>query len=122
MYFVEDVDLPTAGRSVPGAGNDLSNGVDAVVRRGVELDDIERRSFRDGEATGADSTGVTVNGILTVKGLGENARRRRFSGSARSRKEVRVRDAVAFDGSLQRAHDVVLAPQFGETSRAITPV
>ena len=118
VYFVEDVHLPSPGCSVPRAGNYLSDGVDAVVRRGVEFDDVKRRSFGDGKATGARSTRVTVDGILTVEGLGEDARRGGFSRPARSRKEIGVRDAIVLDGSLQRAYDVVLAPQ----SRRNVPV
>ena len=74
--------------------------VNTVVRRGVEFDDVKRRSFGDGEATGANSTRVAIDGILAVEGFGQNARRRRFSRPARSGKEICVRDAIVFDGSL----------------------
>src|SRR5580698_8645020 len=122
MHFVEDVDLPSSRRSVPGAGNDLTDGVDSVVGRGVEFDHIKGRPFGNGNATGTRSTGVTVVGILTVESLGENARGGRLSRSARPGKEVGVRDTVVFDRSLQGAYHVILAAQFGETPRAITPV
>jgi len=122
MDLVEDVDLPAARRAVPRSGSDLTDIVDPVVRRGVELDDVQRRALGDRHTTGALVAGVAVERPLAVKGLGEDARGRGLAGAAGPREKVRVHHTVVLYRPLQGAHDMVLAPYFGESSRSEPPI
>ena len=60
-----------------------AHGVDAVVRRGVELDDVERRAGVESLARVALVAGIAVGGqMLAVDGLGKDAGARGLAHSA----------------------------------------
>ena len=58
--LVDDVDLPPARRPERGVGDQVADGVDAVVRRRVELVDVERRAAGDLHAGRADAARLAV--------------------------------------------------------------
>ena len=122
VHLVEDVDLPTPGCVVPGARDDVTNVVHAVVGSAVQFYDVQRRPFRDRETALAESTGVAVHGILTVEGLGENSRGRRLSGAARPRKEVGVGNSVVLHRTLERSNHVILSSKFSESGWSKAPI
>ncbi len=86
-----DVDLLAEGADV----------VDAVVRGGVELDEVERASLLDGYARFAFAAGLAVGrGVETVDGLGEDTGARGLADAARSAEEVGLGEATGLDRIL----------------------
>ena len=75
--------------------DELAHRVDAVVRRGVELDEVEERARRDGCAVLALAARLAVGAeVEAVERAGEDARGGGLAGAARPGEEVRVADAV----------------------------
>ncbi len=120
--LVDDVDLPPARRPESGVGDQFAHGVDAVVRRGVQLVDVERRPPGDLDAGIADPTGFTPVGRRAVEGLGQNACRRRLARTPGSAEEVGVAHPVVAHGVAQGQTDVFLTEHLREPLRAEPPV
>ena len=78
--LVEDVHLGAAGRAQPGLADEVAHGLDAVVRRGVELVEVEARPGLDRPARIALEAGFAVDRALAVQGLGEDPGARGLAG------------------------------------------
>ncbi len=89
--LVEDHDLAVARRAERDALDELADVRDAVVGRGVELEEpVDDAALVDGDAVRAGAVGFAVDGVLAVEHLGEDARRGRLAGAARAAEEVGV--------------------------------
>jgi hypothetical protein len=91
LNLVDDEDLD---RQVRGAGVDprqeLAHVVDAVVRGGVHLADVEGPALADGHAGRAFVAWLAVAQVRAVERLGQDAGHRRLAGAARTDEEVGV--------------------------------
>ena len=85
---------------------------------------IERPSAisrQEGQASASvvrQGVGVGFVGLVTVDGLGKQARGRRLPDAARARKEVGVMQALVLDGVAERPRDVLLPRDLLEGLRA----
>ena len=125
VRLVEDVDLvPPLDGLEDDALPDLADVVDAALRGGVHLDDVERAPARDRQADGARLVGGGRRPCRAraVECLGEDARHRRLPRSARSREEVRLADLAVLDRVLERPDDRLLPDHLVEPLRAVLPV
>ncbi len=120
--LVEDVHLGATGRAERGLVHEIADVFDLVVRRRVHLVDVEARALFDRQAGVALAVGFTVDGVLTVEDLGEDARRGCLARAARSAQQIGVAHAVFAHRVLQRPNEVVLASHLGEALRSIAPV
>ena len=103
--------------------DEVAHRVDAVVRRRVELDEVEEGAVGDREAVLALAARLTVGAeVEAVQRAGEQARRGGLAGAARPGEEVGVADAVLGDRVAQRGGDVVLADQLAEALRSVLAV
>ena len=117
VHLVDDVDLAPArgAHSEMHALDEVAHRVDPVVRRRVELDEIEERAGRDRQAVLALAAGLAVGAELeTVERPGEDAGGGGLARAARPGEEVRVAGAVLAHRVAQRVGDVILADQLGE--------
>ena len=125
VRLVEDVDLVAAlDRLEDDALPDLADVVDAALRGGVHLDDVERGAVRDREADRARLVGDRRRAGRpgAVERLREDARHRRLAGAARPGEEVRLAHLVVLDRVLQRPDDRLLSDDLVEPLRAVLPV
>ena len=125
VHLVDDVHLAPARRADAEmhALDELAHRVDAVVRRRVELDEVEERARGDRVAVLADAAGLAVGAeVQAVEGAGEDARGRGLAGAAGPGEEVRVADAVLADRVAQRGRDVLLADELRELLRPVLAV
>ena len=125
MRFVHDVDA-IAARLAGGVARALAQVarvVHAAVRGRIDLDDIERRGpAPDALAARALAARLAVGTpVLAVQRMREHARERRLAHAAGPAEEVRVRDAVPRDRTLERVRDVLLHGDVGEALRAVLP-
>ena len=88
--------------------------VDAVVRRGVELRNIEQRPLVDPTAGLALVARLTVHRMQAVDRLGEDARAGRLARAARPREEIGVRGAPLLHLPAEGIGDVALADDLGK--------
>ncbi len=94
LDLVDDEDLVAqVGGARVDARQELAHVVDLVVRRGVELDDVEGTALADGDAAGAGVAGLAVAQVGAVDGLGHDARHRGLARAARSDEEEAMADA-----------------------------
>ncbi len=97
--------------------------VDAVVRRRVELEEVEETTFCDAHAVVAHTAGVAVGcAIEAVERLGEDARAGGLARAARTGEEVGVADALVAHRVAQRGRDVRLTDHVGEPLWAVLAV
>ena len=113
--------LRSAGGGVD-ARQQLAHVVDAVVARGVELDDVERPPLADGDAVGAGVVRLAVDGVGAVDCLGHDPRGERLARAARADEEQAVAQPIEPDGVAQRLDDRVLGNDVGERLRAPAPI
>src|SRR5690606_25139456 len=115
--LVEDEHLEAVARGGEGrALTQVARVVDAAVRGGVDLDDVER--------TGPAARELDARGALPARGVGgplgaveaarKDARRRRLPAPARAGEQVGVVDPAAAQGLLQGAGHVLLADHLVE--------
>src|SRR5947209_6517453 len=81
-----------AGGAEGGAADEVAHGVDAVVRCGVELVDVERGTVTDLGAGLARVAGLAVLDVAAVEGLGQDAGGGGLAGAAGAAEEVGVGD------------------------------
>ena len=95
VHFIDDVDLVAA---FAGAKAHLvaqfADVVDAVVRRRVDLDQVDHAPFGDRVAGGAGIAGAFAFRRGAVERLGQDARRTGLAGAAWPGEEIGVRNAV----------------------------
>ncbi len=120
--LVEDVHLAPARGAERGPLVQLADAVDAVVRRRVELEHVERRAVLDRPADVADTARLAVGDVRAVQGFGEDARGRRLAGAAWPAEEVRVRDPVVAHGVAEGPHHVLLTEHFVKSLRSVAAV
>ena len=125
MHLVDEVHL--VGRGEPEtevhALDQVADVVDTVVRRGVELEEVEEPAGRDADAVLAHTARVAVGReVEAVEGLGEDARGRGLARTAGAGEEVRVPDALVAHRVAERGDDVLLAHQLGEPLRPVLAV
>ncbi len=121
VHFVEDIDLVTRrDRRVAHRVVDRADVVDAVMRGGVHLDDVEMARVHDRLAMHAEHrhldgrAGDRAVGQLVVQRAGQNARRRGLADAAHAGEDPGLRDAAGLEGVGHRAHHGVLADQVVE--------
>ncbi len=122
VHLVDDVDLPPARGAQRGMGDQIAHGVHAVVRGGVELVHVERRSPGDLDTGVATPTGLAVLERGAVQRLGQDAGRRGLPGTAWTAEEIRVPDAAVAHRVSQRQAHVFLAEHLFEALGAETTV
>ena len=123
MHLVDDVDAHLHARG----GEDrlvaqCADIVDAVVARGVYLDDVHIRAVLDGAAGGALVARAAVNGMLAVDGAGEQLRAGGLARAARPDEEIGVAYAPRLDLTPQGIRHLLLAPDVVERPRAVFAV
>ncbi len=78
--------------------DELAHGVDAVVRRRVQLDQVEEGAVGDRDAVLADAVGLAVGlQVQAVEGSGQDPGGRGLAGATGAGEEVGVADAVVPD-------------------------
>ena len=82
--------------------------VDAVVRRRVELDNVEDRAVVDAAAARALVAGVAAYGVLAVDSLGKDLGAGGLAGPTRADEEVRVAEVAGLHLIFKRFRDVRL--------------
>ena len=92
--------------------------VNTAVRRGIDLDQVQRPIVQRGATQRAGIARVTLFGLLAVGRAIQDARNARLARPARSREQVRVREPTKLDRVAQRARDVRLSDDVLEASRA----
>ena len=120
--LVQDVEAGTARAGQRRTGDEITHVVDAGVRGGVQLGDVERASRLDRLARGTDPARLTVDRGLAVEDLGQDPRRRRLARPPRPTEQVGVPEAVLRGGVPQRRHHVVLPHDLVEPLRPIPPI
>ncbi len=119
VRFVEQDDLVApAGWRVANHVAELAHLVDAAVGSGVNFEDVERIAGGDFAAGVALIARFGRRTVRAVQGLGQDARRGRFSHAPCARENVGMRHAAFADGVLQGAGDVLLAHDFSKRGRA----
>ena len=113
--FVEDVHLGAAGRAQGNLRDEITNGLDAVVRRSVELLEVVGRTGLERDAGFACAAGLAVVAeVGAVQRLAENASRARLAGSPGSAEQVGVAHTVVGDRILQGGDHVLLPDELAE--------
>ena len=117
--FVDEVDLVAPhGRRVARVVQDLAHVVDAGVRRGIELEQVDEAARIDVDACRARAAGRRGHTVReAIEALGENPRDRGLAHAAGAGEEVRVVQTTAFERVGQRLHDMLLARELGERFR-----
>ena len=125
VHLVDHVHLAAAGRAEAemDALDEVAHRLDAVVRRRVELDEVEEGPRRDRAAVLALAARLAVVAqVQAVERPRQDARGRGLARAARAGEEVGVADAVLPHRVAERDRDVVLADQLGEPLRAVFAV
>ena len=116
MDLVNDVDLVApARRRVLHVLPERADIVDAAVRRGVDLDEVDRLGIG---AHDAGAAGLRVLPLAAQERPCQQAGSRRLADTAGPREKVRVRDAAGRERVLEGARDRVLAHHGLERLRA----
>ena len=123
LRLVDDVDLLAAHRRRRrGAFAELTGILDAAVRRGVDLDDVQVLALADGDALPADTARLGRRALLAVDHLRQDPGRGRLAGPSRAAEQERVVQAVLADGAGQGTDDVVLPQHLRRGLRPVPPV
>ncbi len=123
VHLVDEVHL--VARAVRRVAGRLAQGahlVDATVRGGVELDQVERTAALECLARDALVARLALDGRAAVDGLREDAAGARLAGAARSGEQIGVRRRATRDRIAQRGGDRLLAHHVGEPLRPPLPV
>ena len=95
MHLVDDIHtLFDRNRRKHGLLAQLADVINAVVRCGVDLDDVHDASVLDAEAGRALAAGIAVHGVLAVERLGKYLRAGCLARATRSDEQIRVRGAA----------------------------
>ncbi len=120
VHLVDDVDLELAvRRNVLARLAQLPHLLDAVVARAVNFQHIHRTAFGDFLHARVVVVEIHFRPAGAVEAFGKNARNGRFPRPARSAKQIRVRNAVLFDGVGERVGDVLLTNDVLKPLRAV---
>ena len=125
VHFVDDVDLEARRhRGIAHRLGHLAHAVDAVVRRGVDLDHVDMPPFGDRPARLAHPARIDRRPTLPVRPdaiecLGDQPRGRRLADPAHPGQQERMGEATALDGVAKRGDHRILADQLAERLRPI---
>ena len=125
MHFVDNVDLVARrSRTVMHRFDNFTDIANARARSGVHFHDVYMTPFHNRHAVFADATGFsgrTTSSIRTnaIDALSDNSRGCGFTCAANTRHHKCLRDAVRFEGVLERAHHRLLANKIGKGFGAI---
>ena len=120
VHFVDDVDLvAVAGRQVLRRLAQRAHVVDAVVRGGVDLLDVDVVAGGDLHARAADAARFGGGAFLAIERPGEDPRGRRLPAAARAGEEEGMRHPAALQGVDQGPDDVLLPRQILEALRPV---
>ena len=116
MRLVDDIDAVwRCDRAEFDALSQVANVIDAVVGRGVYLDDVQRPRRGDVAARVTLVAGFDVIAAAgAVQRLREKACHRRLSDAARPAEQISVVDSPVPEDVLEGAHDVGLANNVAE--------
>ena len=118
MHFIDDVNFKaTFSRLIADIFDDLTNFIDAPIRRAIDLKNVYRDALGNLLAMRAMVTGSRRRPLLTVQCLCENPCCRGFSDTAHPGKEIGMGDAIRPYGVLQRAGNGLLAGNIRKTLR-----
>ena len=123
MHFVYDINLIFSLRR--GIGNflhDLTDIVNAVVGRRINLDDIHAGACGYGMADAAFSAGTVRSGVFTVYRPGKDLRHSGLARSPGSGKQIGMSDAACLQLVLQCGYDMILPLYICESIRTKLPV
>ncbi len=119
VHLVDEVDLvPADGRRVARVIEDLAHVVDAGVRCRVELEQVDEAPGIDVDTGRADSARRRRHAFDAVEALGKDARDGRLAHAARSGEQIGMVQPAALERVGQRAHDMLLAREFGKRFRS----
>ena len=123
LDLIDDEHLATqvGGRGVH-PGNELAHVVDAVVGRGIELDDIHRTALADGDAGGARVARLAIAQVGAVDRLGQDARRGRLARATGAHEQQPVAEPIHAHGVLEGLDDGALADHLAERLGAEPPI
>ena len=123
MRFVNDVDLgPGVGaRRIHRPLAQIARVIDAAVRRGVELDNIQIGRAGPDPPAGVALTArlAGCRATLAVQRHGEDAGRGGLADAPGTGEEIAVGDPPLRDGAAERGSDVLLGDEIGELLGAI---
>jgi hypothetical protein len=124
MDFVNDVDLVTRGkRSQRDMALEFAYFVHTVVRRAVDLDDVEAFSSRNGEAILALAARfVPICGSTAVERLCDQPSDRRFAASTGPGKKIGMPRNGALEPLDKNIYRCGLSRDFGEFLRTISSI
>jgi hypothetical protein len=86
-----------------------------VLAGGVDLQQVDEAAGVDRQAGLAFAARIGTGALLAVQRLGEDARDRGLADAARAGEQEGMVDPAGLQRVGQRAHDVLLPDQFGET-------
>ena len=117
--FVDDEDLvAVAHRHDAEAGDDdLADVVDAGVRGGVDLEDVDVASLGDFDARIARAARIGRRPVHAAQRARQNPRRRRLADAARTGEHERLREPAAGERVAQRARHRLLSDDVIELLR-----
>ena len=105
------------------AVGEVTDVVDAVVRRRVQLEQVEEPALGDGDAVLAHAARLPVGAeVQAVQRLGENPGGGRLAGAARAGEQIGVADPSLAHRVPQRRRHVVLADETAESLGAVLAV
>src|SRR6266700_1327334 len=103
MHFVDQIHLVASnGWRITGVIEDLAHVVDAGVRCGIELEQINKSPRVDIGAGRADTARRRRDALDAVKALGKYSRNGGLAHSARTCQEIRVMQSTTLDCVRQR--------------------
>ncbi len=119
VHFVDQVDLVAADRRrVARVVENLAHVVDAGVRRGVELEQVDEATGIDVDAGCARSARRRGDAVGdAVEALGENPRDRRLADAARAGEQVRMVEPAAGERVGQGRDNMLLSRELCECLR-----
>ena len=119
VHFVDQVDLGAAARRhVLGVVDQFAHVVDAGVAGGVDLEQVDVAAGVDVHAGAALTAGFGTAAAFAVERLGEDAGDGGLADATGAGEQEGVVHLAGFQGIGKRAHDVLLAHQFGEAPGA----
>jgi len=121
--LIEDVHLGAPRRSKSHFADQVAHGIDAIVRCGIEFMQVVTAASLEGQTRITFVTRLTTLQIRTVQRLGQDAGRRGLTRTPGPAKEIRMADAITFDGVSQRGYDMVLPKEcILESGGSVTPI
>ena len=114
MYLIDNIHaLSDLGRRIDGIITKITDIINAVVRGGIDLQNIHAGAGINGKTSFTAIARITVYGGFAVYGLGKNFSTRGFSGSRRATKNIGVINLVIGNfpgkhrGNMLLSHNVI---------------